>query len=195
MRSGLCRHRRSASSSIIATGSRTFFRFAPRGRPGMFMAPRPRWVRGQQKGEEMLRSAPVMNRAIAVVGRATLVVAPLILGTPAAHADGVTYPTTCNNGGVPVSGKVVLTQDIICMDTGVGLGAGAVNGLTVGAPNTTIFLNGFSIKCFDPRPSGPLWGPFPGLNSYKFSCQGDFQVTGGFFADTGIDTCGFSNVQ
>ena len=133
--------------------------------------------------------------AIAVVGRATLVVAVLILGTPAAHADSVTYPTMCNNGGVPVSGKVVLTKDIICMDTGFGSGAGAVNGLTVGAPNTTIFLNGFSIKCFDPRPSGPLWGPFPGLNSYKFSCQGDFQVTGGFFADTGIDTCGFSNVQ
>src|SRR2546425_10472666 len=139
----------------------------------------------------MDRSAPVMNRAIAVVGRATLVVAVLILGTPAAHAAGVTYPTLCNNGGMPVSGKVVLTQDIICTDAG-GLGSGAVNGLTVGAPNTTIFLNGFSIKCFDPRPSGPLSGPLlelpPGLNSFKFSCQGDFQKTGGFFADTGIDT-------
>src|SRR5438132_9874063 len=188
MRSRLCRRRRSAWSSIIATGSRTFFRFAPRRRPGMFMAPRPRWVRRQQKGEEMHRLVPVMNRAIAVVGRATLVVAALILGTPAAQADGVTYPTTCNNGGVPVSGKVVLTQDIICMD----IGAGNVNGLTVGAPNTTIVLNGFSIKCLDPRPSGP---DHPTVNSYKFSCQGDFQISGGFFADTGIDTCGFSNVQ
>ena len=136
----------------------------------------------------MDRSAPGMNRAIAVVGRATVVVAVLILGTPAAHATGVTYPTLCNNGGVPVSGKVVLTQDIICMD----IGAGNVNGLTVGAPNTTIFLNGFSIKCVDPRPSGP---DHPTVNSYKFSCQGDFQISGGFFADTGIDTCGFSNVQ
>src|SRR3989449_2423134 len=149
---------------------------------------------GNKRGEEMDRSAPVMNRAIAIVGRATLVVAVLILGTPAAHAAGVTYPTLCNNGGMPVSGKVVLTQDIICTDAG-GLGSGAVNGLTVGAPNTTIFLNGFSIKCFDPRPSGPLWGPLPAPNSYKFSCQGDFQIMGGFFADTGIDTCGFSNVQ
>src|SRR5882672_12227860 len=125
---------------------------------------------GNKRGEEMDRSAPVMNRAIAVVGRATLVVAVLILGAPAAHADVVTYPTMCNNGGVRVSGKVVLTQDIICTDTG-GLGSGAVNGLTVGAPNTTIFLNGFSIKCFDPRPSGP---DHPTVNSYKFSCQGDF---------------------
>src|SRR3989449_4267270 len=149
---------------------------------------------GNKRGEEMDRSAPVMNRAIAIVGRATLVVAVLILGTPAAHAAGVTYPTLCNNGGMPVSGKVVLTQDIICTDAG-GLGSGAVNGLTVGAPNTTIFLNGFSIKCFDPRPSGPLWGPLPAPNSFKFSCQGDFQISGGFFADTGIDTCGFSNVQ
>jgi hypothetical protein len=130
-----------------------------------------------------------MNRAIAVVGRATLVVAVLILGAPAAHADGVTYPTTCNNNGFPVTGKVVLTQDIICTDL---TGAGNVNGLTVGGPNTTIFLNGFSIKCFDPRPSGP---DHPTVNSYKFSCQGDFQISGGFFADTGIDTCGFSNVQ
>src|SRR2546422_6808256 len=143
---------------------------------------------GNKRGEEMDRSAPVMNRAIAVVGRATLVVAVLIVGAPAAHADGVTYPTMCNNLGVPVSGKVVLTQDIICTDL---LGAGNVNGLTVGAPNTTIFLNGFSIKCFDPRPSGP----FPTVNSYKFSCQGDFQTSSPFFADTGIDTCGFSNVQ
>src|SRR5438105_1838543 len=46
-------------------------------------------VRRQQKEEEMDRSAPVMNRAIAVVGRATLVVAVLSLGAPAAHADGV----------------------------------------------------------------------------------------------------------
>src|SRR3989441_4716376 len=142
----------------------------------------------------MDRSAPVMNRAIAAVGRATLVVAVSMLGTPAAHADSVTYPTLCNNGGVPVSGKVVLTQDIICTDAG-GLGSGAVNGLTVGAANTTIFLNGFSIKCFDPRCSGPLWGSLPAPNSFKFRCQGDFQISGGFFADTGIDTCGFSNVQ
>src|SRR2546427_845037 len=72
------------------------------------------------------------------------------------------------------------------------IGAVIVNGLAVGAPNTTIFLNGFSIKCVDPRPSGP---DHPTVNSYKFSCQGDFQISGGFFADTGIDTCGFSNVQ
>src|SRR5437016_9643779 len=101
------------------------------------------------KGEEMDRSAPVMNRAIALVGWATLVVAVLILGAPAAHADGVTYPTMC---GQVVSGKVVLTQDINCVDL---FGSGNINGLTVGGPNTTIFLNGFSIKCFDPRPSGP----------------------------------------
>jgi hypothetical protein len=121
---------------------------------------------------------PSMNRSTTVkctrAIQAFLIVMTFALFAPslaAADNDDVTHPTMC---GQKVSGNVVLTQDIICVDAGAG-----ANGLTVVGPNTTISFHGFSIKC-----SG---------GGYKFSCQG--LAFPSDYSDTSIETCGFSNVN
>jgi hypothetical protein len=141
---------------------------------------------GQREGMAMEHLA--LNKVVRVIGRATLVVALWGVFVPVAEATGggssdFTYPTSCNQ---VVSGKVVLKQDLTCNDA---------DGLIVGGNHTTIYLNGFSIRCMDADPA-----------AFKFSCQGGDpgSLTPGLpsptdveaeDADYGIDTNGFSNVE
>lgn len=110
--------------------------------------------------------------ATKVASRGALVIAVLLVIAPSrAEAQS----TLCNQ---PVSGHVVLTDDVNCVDS---------DGLVVAADNTTIHLNGFTIRCTDP-------------DGYKGSCQGGDVVnnpapnpdpdTGNETQDFGIDTAG-----
>jgi hypothetical protein len=150
----------------------------------------------------------LISESFGVLSRAVLVGAMVVAFAPVAEANGggsgVTY-VGAGDCGKKVSGNVVLTSDIICVDMGSGAGPApgglpAVGaGLVVIGPNTIISFRGYSIKCYDPKPSGPDNDDFTSpnvmkLNSYKNSCQGDYTKPSGY-ADTGIDTCGYSNVQ
>jgi hypothetical protein len=87
----------------------------------------------------------------ATLGRAALASLTCVVIAQPSEAADTTSSSTFVQGKCPqvVTGRVVLKMDIICHDT---------DGLIVGANNTTIFLNGYSIKCTDPL-------------GYKFSCQ------------------------